>query len=240
MGGSPNLLIPVRYTGLSSWEAHQHRVPRSSEPGTDFYCPIGTPVLAPADGYIYGYGDTIGPATGRWVGIQFDNGMSFRVMHLSRILKFSGRVSQADLIGLSGATGYGDNDWSWNPNTGGAHAHVTLWPTSLRRFGYNPSTGEPYTIDFMKYAGGSGAGGSEEDDMYTEEDRNRDNQIARDVTWIKSRIGGKDSEASLTSTLSGVAGIVQWIKERIGGSTSTATITDRLRSLQGTSTTAPE
>lgn len=158
-----DLLLPVGPRKMSGWEAHQHRNPRSSEPGTDFYCPIGTPVYAPGNGKIYGYGNTIGPATGRWVGIDLDNGQRFRAMHFSRIERFSGRVKRGDLIGYSGASGYGDEDWSWNPNTGGAHTHVTLWPTHESRYGYRKVNGKdvPYTIDFMNYAdtGGSAAGG---------------------------------------------------------------------------------
>jgi murein DD-endopeptidase MepM/ murein hydrolase activator NlpD len=151
---------------MSSWTAHQHRNPRSTEPGTDFYCPIGTPVLAPDDGVIYGYGNSIAPATGRWVGIQFQSGMSFRAMHFSRVVKTSGVVRRGEIIGYSGASGYGVEDWSSNPNTGGAHTHVTLWPTAVRRYGYSPVTGKPYTIDFMNFVGGAAGGGTTpEDDM---------------------------------------------------------------------------
>lgn len=167
-----NFQIPVAYKGLSSWSAHQRRVPKSSEPGTDLYCPIGTPVYAPETGLIYGYGTSIVPATGRWVGINFTNGMSWRALHLSRLVKTSGFVRRGDLIGYSGATGYGKEDWSKDPDKGGAHVHVTLWPTTDRRFGYDRN-GKPYTIDFMEHVGGSAAGGGttkpkppEEDEMY--------------------------------------------------------------------------
>ncbi len=152
-----DLLLPVGERRMSSWAAHQRRSPRSTEPGTDFYCPIGTPVLAPADGWVYGYGTSIVPATGKWVGLDLKNGMRFRAMHFSRIalsdsvLRNRGFVRRGQVIGYSGATGYGENDWSWNPNTGGAHTHVTLWPTWSSKYGYD-SSGKPYTVDFMKYA----------------------------------------------------------------------------------------
>lgn len=168
MGGSGNLLLPVGERRTSSWTAHQHRTPRSTEPGTDFYCPIGTPVLAPDDGVIYGYGNSIAPATGRWVGIQFQSGMSFRALHFSRVVRTSGVVRRGEVIGYSGASGYGVEDWSSNPNTGGAHTHVTLWPTAVRQYGYSPVTGKPYTIDFMNFVGGTAGGGTTpEDDMPT-------------------------------------------------------------------------
>lgn len=158
------LLLPVGERRMSSWEAHQHRVPRSTEPGTDFYCPIGTPVYAPEDGRVYGWSNSIIPATGRWVGLDLVTGQRFRAMHFSRIalsestLRNGGFVRKGQLIAYSGASGYGDNDWSWNPNTGGAHTHVTLWPTHETRFGYRPN-GKPYTVDFMDYADTSSSAG---------------------------------------------------------------------------------
>lgn len=159
MGGSPNLLLPVGARAMSSWAAHQRRSPRSTEPGTDFYCPIGTPVLAPADGRIYGYGSSIGPMTGRWVGIDFDNGLRFRVMHLARLVRTSGRVKRGEVIAYSGASGYGKEDWSSDPHTGGAHAHVTLWPSHVTRYGYDKQSGRPFTVDFMQYVRGAQSAG---------------------------------------------------------------------------------
>lgn len=175
-----SLLLPVGVRRMSSWAAHQKRVPRSNEPGTDFYCPIGTPVYAPEDGRVYGWGDSIIPATGRWVGLDLVNGMRWRAMHFSRIalsrtiLNNRGFVRRGDLIAYSGASGYGDEDWSWNPNTGGAHTHVTLWPTQETKFGYHRVNGKdvPYTVDFMNYVGGTSGGGTgDEDDMTPEQAR---------------------------------------------------------------------
>lgn len=171
MGGSLNLLMPVTPSYSASWLSHTHRSPKSSEPGTDLFVPIGTPVYAPADGRIYGFGTTIGPATGRWVGIDFDNGFRCRVMHLSRLERTGGRVARGDLLGYSGATGYGHEDWSHLPGMPGAHVHVTLWPTHVTRFGYKSDGRTPYTVDFMQYVGGpqiAAAGNTapiEEDDM---------------------------------------------------------------------------
>src|SRR5690554_847163 len=114
MGGvAASLLLPVGPRPMCCWAAHQRRGTPSREPGTDFYCPIGTPVVAPADGRIYGYGTSIAPATGRWVGVDFDMGFRFRAMHLSKLARTSGRVKRGDIIGYSGASGYGEEDWSW-------------------------------------------------------------------------------------------------------------------------------
>lgn len=176
MGGSPNLLMPVNPTYTASWFSHTRRSPKSSEPGTDMFVPIGTPVYAPGDGVVYGSGNTIGPATGRWVGIDLDNGMRFRCMHLSRLVNLPRRVTRGALIGYSGASGYGYEDWSRRSDMPAAHTHVTLWPSHVSRFGYD-SQGRPFTIDFMANVGGSSAGGAtpvtpatpesgpEEDDM---------------------------------------------------------------------------
>lgn len=122
------------------------------------FVPIGTPVYAPETGVIYGYGSSIGPATGRWVGIHFQNGMAFRALHLSRLERTSGVVHRGDLIGYSGASGYGYEDWSHLSGMPAAHTHVTLWPTVVKRFGYD-SRGRPYTIDFMNFVGGPQSGG---------------------------------------------------------------------------------
>lgn len=192
------LILPVGQRRTSSWGQHQRRNPKSTEPGTDFYCPIGTEVVAPADGRIYGYGESIIPATGLWVGIELDNGMSFRCMHHSRLIRTGGRVRAGEVIAISGATGYGEKDWSWNPETGGAHTHVTLWPTHDRRFGYR-GDGSPYTVDFMDYVGGFAAGGNatpipkEWDEMASKEEiRN----------LIREEIGGMRDE--LVGWLSGL------------------------------------
>lgn len=164
------LMLPVRTSRMSSWTAHQYRNPPSTEPGTDLYCPIGTPVYAPEDGRVYGYGTSIIPATGRWVGLDLTNGMRFRAMHFSSIALSSttlyngGFVRKGDIIAYSGASGYGEEDWSWNPDTGGAHCHATLWPTQQSLFGYHWVNGEkvPYTVDLMDYVyAGSGGGSSE-------------------------------------------------------------------------------
>lgn len=158
MGGVGTLLMPVTPSYMASWASHQKRSPKSSEPGTDMFVPIGTPVYAPEEGIIYGTGNSIAPATGRWVGINFKSGMSFRALHLSRLVRTAGVVYRGDLIGYSGATGYGYEDWSHLPTMPAAHVHVTLWPTVVRRFGYD-SQGKPYTIDFMNFVGGPAGGG---------------------------------------------------------------------------------
>ncbi|PVE94985.1 hypothetical protein DC434_13755 [Microbacterium sp. TPD7012] len=192
-----DLLLPVGPRSMSSWASHQRRSPRSSEPGTDFFCPIGTPVLAPANGRIYDTGNSIVPATGRWVGVDLDNGMRFRAMHLSSIRRASGFVRRGEVLGWSGASGYGEEDWSWNvAETGGAHTHVTLWPTHASNFGYDRN-GRPYTVDFMDYADTSGSasgGGGDEDDMSARAEQQID-------AVYKALFGPNNGETATTSPL---------------------------------------
>lgn len=162
------------YRGVSSWSAHQRRSPRSTEPGTDYYVPIGTPVVAPRAGVVQMTGDSINPATGRFVYILFDRDSagrltSGRALHLSRrVVSVGQRVRQGQIIGYSGASGYGKEDWSSDPATGGAHVHWTFWLSHSMRFGYD-SSGRPYTVDFENYVSGSPAGGTGDDDMQADE-----------------------------------------------------------------------
>ncbi|WP_341945642.1 M23 family metallopeptidase [Microbacterium sp. LWH11-1.2] len=209
-----DLLLPVGPRSMSSWASHQRRDEPSKEPGTDFFCPIGTPVLAPGNGRIYDTGDSIWPATGRWVGIDLDNGMRFRALHLSSIRRSQGFVRRGEVIGWSGASGYGEEDWSWNvAETGGAHTHVTLWPTHDSNYGYDRN-GNPYTVDFMDYAdtsgSASGGGGDQEDDMFTDDDRNKQNAIyaaiygpenlgAAQLKWV-NQDGPRSGEYGLLDT----------------------------------------
>nr|WP_275044486.1 M23 family metallopeptidase [Microbacterium testaceum] len=163
---------PVPYTRSTSWASHRRRNPPSSEPGIDMFCPIGTPVLAAEAGRIVDTGDSIGPATGRFVTIDLDDGHRVRYLHLkSRTVSVGQRVTRGQVIAYSGATGYGEEDWSWNvAETGGAHVHMTLWLTQRYIFGSNGTVDpEPY---FDADGSPAGAGEatpiinlSEEDDM---------------------------------------------------------------------------
>lgn len=181
------LMVPVRSSRVSSWAAHQYRNPPSVEPGTDFYCPIGTPVYAPETGRVYGWGNSITPATGRWVGLDLVTGQRFRAMHFSRhalstAILNGGFVRKGDIIGYSGASGYGEEDWSGNPNTGGAHCHATLWPTQQSLFGYHWVNGQkvPYTVDLMNYiSDGAGGGGSSPDPVDPTIIRRKGNNVIR-------------------------------------------------------------
>lgn len=179
---------PVPYSRSTSWAAHRRRNPPSSEPGIDMFVPIGTPVLAAESGRVVHVGDSIDPATGRFVTIDLDDARRVRYLHLSRrIVSVGQRVSRGQVIAYSGATGYGEEDWSWNvAETGGAHVHMTLWPTHRYIFGSNGTLDpEPYFDP-----DGSSAGSAEEDDMFTDKDRELMQRIDADNRQIKAWLRG--------------------------------------------------
>ena len=74
--------------------------------GTDFACPVGTPVWAAADGVISQIGPNKG--AGNMITIRHDNGLVSIYMHLSKFtpgLKVGTRVAAKTVIALSGNTG---------------------------------------------------------------------------------------------------------------------------------------
>lgn len=72
--------------------------------GTDFAMPIGTPIIAPANGRVERVGNH--HAAGRYIVIRHDNGYRTRYLHLSRPLVTQGeRVDMGERIALSGNTG---------------------------------------------------------------------------------------------------------------------------------------
>jgi hypothetical protein len=100
-------------------------------------------------------GDSISPATGRFVTIDLDTGHRVRYLHLSRrIVGVGGRVTRGQVVGYSGASGYGEEDWSWNvAETGGAHVHMTLWGRHAYSFGMNATLDPADYFDSPSLAG---------------------------------------------------------------------------------------
>lgn len=177
-------LIPAPYTGMSTWRAHTRRTPPSSEPGTDYYMPIGTPLRAPTRCRVVDVGGSVVPATGRFVTVD-DGTRWLRFLHLAEWRSREGDwLDPGEVFGLSGASGYGSEyfgassmaQFPW-ARTGGPHVHVT----AFRGRGY--TFGSSGTVDFHAMTGGVVAGGStsEENDMTPEQDarlRNIENLLA--------------------------------------------------------------
>lgn len=86
--------------------------------GTDWALPVGTPILAPRNGYVEER--FVGPETGNGCVYRFEwNGEEYaiRLLHL-RGLPVEGDREQGQVIGFSGDTGMST----------GPHCHIDLWP----------------------------------------------------------------------------------------------------------------
>ena len=91
----------------------------NGHPGIDFGCPVGTPIVASADGVVLFAGD--GGSTGIMVEIQHEHGRT-RYLHLSDLqVSVTDEVVTGDQIGLSGETGLAF----------GPHLHYDYYPTGV-------------------------------------------------------------------------------------------------------------
>jgi murein DD-endopeptidase MepM/ murein hydrolase activator NlpD len=93
-----------------------------SHSGTDFRASVGTPVKAMAEGVVKAVGDTdttcAGASFGKWILIDYNNGLSSAYGHMSLIRMTPGqKVSRGEIVGYSGNTGH----------TTGPHLHVTVY-----------------------------------------------------------------------------------------------------------------
>jgi murein DD-endopeptidase MepM/ murein hydrolase activator NlpD len=119
--------------------------------GVDFRASVGTPVMAMADGTVMGTGDTdltcYGGSFGKFVFIQYNNGLSSTFGHLSLIKTIQGQiVKREDIVGYSGATGH----------VTGPHLHVSLYAPGAAKMSTLPSagcTGRKYTMPLAAAAG---------------------------------------------------------------------------------------
>lgn len=90
--------------------------------GVDFRATVGTPVLAMADGVVGGVGDTDttcpGASFGKWIFIEYENGLSSTYGHMSLNKVSAGqKVLRGEVVGYSGATG----------RVTGPHLHLTVY-----------------------------------------------------------------------------------------------------------------
>jgi len=102
--------------------------------GVDFRASVGTPVMAMADGTVLGIGDTDltcqGASFGKFVFIQYNDGLSSTFGHLSLIKAYEGQtVKRGEVVGYSGATGY----------VTGPHLHVSLYASQAVKMASKPS-----------------------------------------------------------------------------------------------------
>ena len=124
--------------------AAQRLYTSGSHSGVDFRASTGTPVKAMADGKVLGTGDTDltcpRASFGKWVFIEYKNGLSSTYGHLSLIKAREGQsVKKGDIVGYSGNTGY-----STAP-----HLHVSLYASNAVKVTSRPSVacgGKVYTL----------------------------------------------------------------------------------------------
>jgi murein DD-endopeptidase MepM/ murein hydrolase activator NlpD len=102
--------------------------------GVDFKASVGTPVMSMADGRVLGVGDTDltcpGASFGKFVFIQYENGLSSTFGHLSLAKVSEGQqVKRGEVVGYTGATGH----------VTGPHLHVSLYASQAARMDSRPS-----------------------------------------------------------------------------------------------------
>lgn len=112
--GSPFLpLQPYKVT--SGWG--RPRPGGREHAGLDFSVPVGTPVLALADGEVIRAQHTASGDAGIWVAVKHAKGWVSRYMHFSRTaVKLGDRVRKGQIVGYSGNTGL----------SSGPHLHLDL------------------------------------------------------------------------------------------------------------------
>jgi len=102
-----------------------HRTYASGHSGTDFRAKTPLPVKAMADGIVKGIGDTDtscpGVSFGKWIFIEYNNGLSSTYGHLSLIVVSEGqKMKRGEVVGYTGGTG----------RVTGPHLHVSLYASS--------------------------------------------------------------------------------------------------------------
>jgi len=125
-------------------EAGKRLYANGTHNGVDFRAAVGTPVRAMADGVVMGTGNTDltcpGASFGKFVFIQYDDGLSSAYGHFSLIKATVGqRVSRGDIVGYSGNTGYST----------GPHLHVSVYAAGSVKMESRPSQaceGRIYTM----------------------------------------------------------------------------------------------
>lgn len=125
----PAFILPVGDWPVSpngTWQGHRDRRPASVNPGVDYECVMNTTVRAAHDGVVRYSQNTFTGSGGRLVYVrQMTGGTNFietQYLHLNVAQVKAGQVvKQGDVLGLSGASGYGKTRYY------GPHCHVSLY-----------------------------------------------------------------------------------------------------------------
>src|SRR3989338_587132 len=118
-----------------------HRTYASGHSGTDFRARTPLPVKAMADGVVKGIGDTDvscpDVSFGKWIFMEYNNGVSSTYGHLSLIKVNEGqRIRRGQVVGYTGGTG----------RVTGPHLHVSLYVASAVSVDTLPSKSCPGKI----------------------------------------------------------------------------------------------
>jgi len=116
-------------------------------PGADFGTPIGTPVVAPCDGYVtMAIHDRKNSQLGNAIYFAFiweDQVYFMASLHMSEIVS-PGMYKQGDVLGKTGNTG----------KSSGPHAHLEIWNRSIDRGAITTKAGVQRNllnpVDFFK------------------------------------------------------------------------------------------
>lgn len=128
----------------------------SMHAGLDFACPVGTPIYAPADGFVVqgkdrAQGSVTGFGSWIWLDCQASVGEDFifgHVNHPQIMVKSGDRVKEGDLIGHSGNEG----------ESTGPHVHFEVWGSAGKLGGVHQDPAN--YLRGAKTVGGSNSGGS--------------------------------------------------------------------------------
>jgi hypothetical protein len=115
-------IYPTSVTNVSdSFTDHEER--GSVNPGTDYTAAYGSVVEAVANGTVTDASNDNGGGGGRTIHVDHDDGTGSDYLHMANVeVGYGQRVGQGQRLGLSGASGYGD-DWYY-----GAHLHISYRP----------------------------------------------------------------------------------------------------------------
>lgn len=166
--------------------------------GTDF---VGfSAVRAIAAGTVRVAGTPSGwGAGGNQVWIEHD-GYFTRYLHLASMgVQVGQTVQEGAVIGVMGNTG----------GNYGVHLHLEVTPGTL----HYSNTGQVDPVPFIT--------SRLQEDELTPAQAAQLAQIAADVNWLKTRVGGVHTGATLADE-------IRWLKDRVGGSYTGPTITDDL------------
>jgi murein DD-endopeptidase MepM/ murein hydrolase activator NlpD len=125
------------YTSSVSDTFQDHVNRGSVNPGVDYVSAYGSTVYAVAAGTVTDASNDNGGGGGRTIHVDHDDGSGADYLHLDSVGVYAGQwVSQGSVIGVSGASGYGE-DWYYGP-----HLHISF------RYNHAHGYGNSGNVDF--------------------------------------------------------------------------------------------